>query len=134
VRKLPRLSAAPAIAIAVLLAVGYLGFNTARYVVHNYQLHQEEDGVRAQIDQLDRDHEQLVAVRDYLKSDEYVEDVARRILGLVRPGETLVVVSGADPAPGAAATATPGARATAGAPWWKELFGDATPAPTPGAP
>ena len=35
------------------------------------------------------------AVRDYLKSDEHIEDIARRILGLVRPGETLVVVSGA---------------------------------------
>jgi hypothetical protein len=58
------------------------------------------------------------AVRDYLKSDEHIEDIARRILGLVRPGETLVVVSGA-PLRGesstAAATAEPFAQHTPGA-------------------
>jgi cell division protein FtsB len=118
----------PLLACAAVLAIGYLGYTTSRYVIHNYQLHQDEAQIRRDIAQLDRDHAQLVAVRDYLKSDEYVEDVARRILGLVRPGETLVVVSGA---PAAAATPGPLAQHTAGAEWWKDLFTNPPPTPTP---
>jgi cell division protein FtsB len=103
------------------LAFAYLGFTTSRYVIHNYELHQQESQVRGQILQLNQDHEQLVAVRDYLKSDEYIQDVARRVLGLVNPGETLVIVGGTTPP-----TAPPVAQATPGAEWWKQLFGSGT--------
>jgi len=66
-------------------------------------------------------------VRDYLKSDEYIEYNARRVLGLVRPGETLVIVS--SNAPATDATATP--FSPDGGAWWKDLFEPApTPAPT----
>jgi len=109
---LPTLLLVPAILIA-----GYLTFTSGRYVVHNYQLNGDEQRLRAEIRELDRDREQLRAIHDYLESDEYVEDVARRVLGLVRPGETLVVVSGAEATPGdAQAAVTPGAR------WWENLF------------
>jgi cell division protein FtsB len=129
VSRLPHLSALPLVLGLAALAFAYLSFTTSRYVIHNYQLHQQESQVRRQIDQLNKDHEQLVAVRDYLKSDEYVQAVARRVLGLVNPGETLVIVSGTTPPP-----ATPVAQGSPGAEWWKELFGSggaATPAPTP---
>ena len=127
--RLPRLSLTPLFLCAAALAIAYLVFTTAHYVVHNYQLHHEESGVRADIARLDADHAQLVAVRDYLKSDEYVTDVARRILGLVRPGETLVVVSGNGQPP--AATPTPRLTPAAGGEqWWKELF-VAAPVATP---
>ncbi len=109
---LPTLLLVPAILIA-----GYLAFTSGRYVVHNYQLNGDEQRLRAEIRELDRDREQLGAIHDYLESDEYVEDVARRVLGLVRPGETLVVVSGAEATPGdTQAAVTPGAR------WWENLF------------
>ena len=126
--RLPRPQLMPFVVCAAVLAIGYLGYTTSRYVIHNYQLHQDEAQIRRDIAQLDRDHEQLVAVRDYLKSDEYIEDQARRILGLVRPGETLVVVSGA-PAP--AATPAPLAQHTPGAEWWKDLFANPKATPTP---
>jgi cell division protein FtsB len=125
----------PLVVCVAVLAIGYLAYTTSRYVIHNYQLHQDEAQIRRDIAQLDSDHAQLVAVRDYLKSDEYVEDVARRILGLVRPGETLVVVSGA-PLHGESSTAagtTPGplGQHTPGAEWWKDLFTKPQPTPTP---
>ena len=117
--RLPHLSLTPFLLLAAALSIGYLTFTTLHYVVHNYQVHHDETSVRADIAQLDREHGQLVALRDYLKSDEYVEEVARRILGLVRPGETLVVVSASGGGPAMSSTAQP-AR-TPGDAWWKEF-------------
>lgn len=124
----PRLPLTPLVVCAAILAAGYLGFNAIHYVTHNYRVHQDEARLRAEIAALERDQEQLTAVRDYLKSDEYVEDIARRVLGLVRPGETLVIVSSSAPA---AASPTPAAEPTAGGAWWKDLYIAAAPAPTP---
>jgi cell division protein FtsL len=111
-----------------LIVVVYLAFTTGTYVVHYYQLRSDERELRQEIQQLDTDHEQLSAVREYLESDEYVEEVARRTLGLVRPGETLVIVSGTDP------PVTPTPQTTTAPPfasgdddWWKALF---VPTPT----
>jgi cell division protein FtsB len=122
----------PIFTCAAVLAATYFGFYTWHYVTHNYRLVQEEDQLRRDIAELDQEHDQLVAVRDYLESDEYVEDVARRVLGLVRPGETLVIVSSSAPvAPTPTALAEPNSGAE---PWWKDLFVQPGPAPTPPAP
>jgi cell division protein FtsB len=118
---------------AAALAITYLGFTTTRYVVHEYNLREDQAQLHREINQLDRDRQQLIAVRDYLKSDEYIDDVARRVLGLVRPGETLVVVSSSAPprliAPPAATTPSP--VRTPAAEWWKALFVQPAPLPTP---
>ena len=113
------------LACACLAAIALLGFTTGQNVLRNYHLRQEEQQLRTELLELDRDNEQLQGIRDYLESDEYIEDVARRTLGLVKPGETLVVVSGEAPASSAAPTPAPDA------PWWKSLFGIAEPTPTP---
>jgi cell division protein FtsB len=128
----PRLPLLPAIIGAALLAAVYLAFTTGSYVLHYYQLRNEERELKTEIAQLAAEQEQLNAVRDYLQSDEYVEDVARRTLGLVRPGETLVIVSGTSPTP----APTPDAAASTPIPgdddWWKALFvPPAAPTPTP---
>ena len=125
--RLPRLSLTPLLLAAAALAVSFFAVTTARNIYHNHQLAREEAAIRRDIAQLDRDHEQLVAVRDYIKSDEYIEYNARRVLGLVKPGETLVVVSSNAPAP--IATPTPPLSPAQGGAWWKDLFGPAI-APT----
>lgn len=122
--KLPHLPLTPIVIGAALLAITYLGFSTARYILHDRDLRQQESQLRGDIVQLDRDQQELIAVRDYLKTDEYVEEMARRVLGLVRPGETLVIVSSDAPAT-AVPTVSPG---RAPADWWKQLF-VATPGP-----
>jgi cell division protein FtsB len=125
VSRLPRLSLTQILLLAAAVAICYLTVTTIRYVLHDHQLRSDEAALRHEIDELDRDHQRLVAVRDYLKSEEYVEYVARRVLGLVRPGETLVVVSGIEPpAADPTAAATPAGRGE----WWEELFFK-TPAP-----
>jgi cell division protein FtsB len=120
----PHIPLIPLIVAAALLIAGFMAFSTGRNVVRHYQLRQEERDLRAELRQLDADAEQLAAVRQYLESDEYIEDVARRVLGLVRPGETLVIVAGSDP------VASPTPAAQIGEPWWKTLFIAPAAAPT----
>ncbi len=127
--RLPHLSLTTVLLVVATIAIGYLAITTTRYLVHNYQLRGQESQMRVQLHQLDQDHAQLIAVRDYLKSDEYVEQVARDVLGLVHPGETLVVVSQANTV--ATATAAPDGATTPGKPWWKELFLQGAGTPTP---
>jgi cell division protein FtsB len=132
VSRFSHLPLTPIVVCAAVLAATYFAFSTWHYITHNYRLSQEEAELRNDITRLDQEHGQLVAVRDYLKSDEYVEDVARRILGLVRPGETLVIVSSSAPS---MATATPTAGSNAETePWWKDLFVQPQAAPTPAPP
>jgi cell division protein FtsB len=121
----PQIPVIPLIVAGALLIVGFLALSTARNVVRHYQLREEERDLRAELRQLDADAEQLAAVRTYLESDEYIEDVARRVLGLVKPGETLVIVAGAQSAP------TPAVAPSAGGPWWKKLFIAPAATPTP---
>ena len=127
--RLPHVSLTTIILCAVAVAIGSFAVTTARSIVHNYQLGQQKAQMRAEVAQLDRDHARLVAIRDYLKSDQYVEQVARRVLGLVHPGETLVIVSSAPDVP--SATPAPMSGTTPGEPWWKELFIQPQPAATP---
>ncbi len=122
----------PIIVGAALLAAAYFGYSTYYYVAHNYQLADEEASIGRDIAELDQRHTQLTAVRDYLRSDEYVEYVARNTLGLVRPGETLVIVSSSAP-PVPTTTPSIGAVQDTG-PWWQDLFVRPEAAPTPTAP
>ena len=115
---LPRLSLTRVVILLAALAVGYFLFNAANDTLLSHHLTQEEEQLRQQIDRLQSDKARLQALRDYLKTDEYVEGVARR-LGLVRPGETLVIVSSTAPA---TPTPTPGGTVST-APWWEQLYG-----------
>jgi cell division protein FtsB len=123
----------PILVCAALLATTYFGYSTWKYVTHNYHLSDEEAAIRREIAELDQEHAQLVAVRDYLRSDEYVEYVARNVLGLVRPGETLVIVSSSAP-PAPSPTPVPRLLQDGTEPWWKDLFVAPPLQPTPTAP
>ncbi len=125
--RLPHLPLMPIVAVLALLAGSYLAFTTGSYIIHNYQLRQDERALRADVERLDREHDELTAVKDYLKSDEYIEYVARNTIGLVRQGETLVIVSGTTPA----AAPTPAGTPVPPGAWWQELFRDNGPVTTP---
>ena len=103
--------------IGAAVVIGYLLFNTATTALKSHRLAHDEQSVRADIAQLEDEQQKLTAIREYLSSDEYIESVARRMLGLVKPGETRVVVSSPDAEP------TPATEKPAGATWWEGLFG-----------
>ena len=118
-QKLPQLTPTRLVALLAVLAVGYFLFRAAGDAVLSHRLNRDEQRVQQQIDGLKQQQAQLQAIRDYLKTDEYIERVARRVLGLVRPGESLVIVSSSiAPTPGP--TAQPDAAPAA---WWERLYG-----------
>jgi cell division protein FtsB len=126
----PQLPLVPLIVAACLVAVGLLAFNTGRNALRNYQLRQDAQALREDVRTLEREQEQLAALREYLGSNEYVEEIARRVLGLVKPGETLVIVSGTEDQ----SSVPQAAERPPGTAWWKALFDIAEPTPEPSSP
>jgi len=101
------------------VVVGYLVFTTVVTSLKSHGLAHDENAVRQEIVDLQGQRDELVAVREYLSSDEYVESVARRVLGLVKQGETRVIVT----SPEADAEEPPAEATPAGRNWWESLFG-----------
>jgi cell division protein FtsB len=77
---------------AIVIVTGYFLVSAGGNVLRSYRLQQEEDNLQTEIRELEQHKQQLSAIRDYLRTDEYVEFMARRVFGLVKPGEKLVVV------------------------------------------
>src|SRR5438552_18946261 len=100
-----------------LLIAGYLLFTAGGNLLESHRLAENEDQLRAQVDALHVQETQLEQVRDYLRSDAYIEFMARRVFGFVKPGESLVIVQ-APPSAADDDSAQP-----PGQPWWQQLFG-----------
>lgn len=83
--------------VVTLLVVGYLLFSTGSNVLKSYRLAAEESRLREQVKVLRTERDQLDQIRDYLRSDDYVEFMARRVFGLVKPGENLVLIDAQPP-------------------------------------
>jgi cell division protein FtsB len=78
--------------LATAAVVVYLIFTAASNAIQSFQLGQDEDRLRDEVQTLEERYDRLSALRDYLNSDEYIEWIARRELGLVGPGETGIIV------------------------------------------
>lgn len=102
--------------LLTLLLLAYFLFNAAGNAVQNYQLRRERAQLEQEIARLQQRHEQLLALEAYLRSDEYVETVARRVLGYSRPGESTAIVT----TPGSPQRSQP-IRSPDDA-WWESLF------------
>jgi cell division protein FtsB len=119
-RKLPRLSLTRVVMIAAAMVVGYFLFAAAGDILLSRSLSSDERALQNEVAALHRQQAELEAIRDYLRTDEYIEGVARRVLGLVRPGESLVIVSSnAPPTPAPEDSDAPAEER----PWWEELYG-----------
>lgn len=101
---------------AALVAIVYLLYTAGGSAVDYYRLSDDEQRLADEVAELHGQEQQLQQIREYLRSDEYVEFMARRVFGLVKPGETLVIVK-APPAP------VDGSEPSPSRTWWQELFG-----------
>ncbi len=101
--------------VAIIVAAGYLTFSAGHNVINSYRIVNHENEIQAQVDDLQSQLDQLQQVREYLRSDEYVEFMARRVFGLVKPGEKLVVVDAPQPPP-------PSEAELKDLSWWQRLF------------
>ncbi len=115
---LPRLTLTRVVILLAAMAVGYFLFAAAKDTLLSHHLNQQEQQLHQQIADLQQQQARLQAIRNYLQTNEYIEGVARR-LGLVKPGEKLVIVSSTAPATPAP---TPGG-AISNQTWWEQLYG-----------
>ncbi len=99
--------------LATLIVSGYMLLSAGNTLLHSYRLVNDENRLQEQIQTLEQQREQLTQIRDYLLTDEYVEFMARRVFGLVKPGERLVVVDAPPPEP---------APERSDLTWWQRLF------------
>ena len=93
------LSAGKLIVVVTALAIIYFLVTAALGAVRSYQLHQREDRLRAEIQELQLRYQRLDALKDYLNSDEFIEAAAREQLGLVREGEIGFIAISTQPSP-----------------------------------
>lgn len=84
--------------VTAIIVVYFLATFATNFV-RDRQLNSQEARLQADIDSMQERYERLQALEDYLKSDEYVEDVAREQLGLVKEGETAFVAIPTQPTP-----------------------------------
>ena len=98
------------------VVIVYLLIGAGGSAVNYFQLADEEEVLRRQVLEQHRLERELEQIREYLRTDEYVEFMARRVFGLVKPGEKLVIVK-APPAEDADVPREEGRR------WWQDLFG-----------
>ena len=99
--------------LATLVVSGYMLLSAGNTLLHSYRLVNDENELQKEVETLQREREQLVQIRDYLLTNEYVEFMARRVFGLVKPGERLVIVDAPAPEPGPEVTNLS---------WWERLF------------
>ena len=102
-RKNIELPVAQFIAILVLSIAIFLIIDFGRRAATGYRVRREEEKLRVQLEALEETQQVLLARRDYVKSDAYVEEVARKELKWSQPGETIVVVMATPIAPTQAA-------------------------------
>ncbi len=96
-----------------LVVAGYFVYSAAVGEFRTHQLSQEEEEAARQVQLLKEKQAYLEAVKNYVASDAYVEQQARRQLGYIRDGEVpFVVVS-----PPLKEDAHPSS-----GDWWQRLF------------
>jgi cell division protein DivIC len=111
--RLPAFGPAHMVLAVAALLLGLFLYSAMQTATQTYRLHDERRDLTQQVERLRTQKSELEGLQEYLASDEYIESVARSQFGLVKPGETAVVVD-APPAP--TPTTTPGER------WWESLF------------
>jgi cell division protein DivIC len=116
-KRLPKISSARIVLVLTAVIAGYFLVTGATTALQSRQLSEREDRLQAEMSDLQQRYERLEALRQYLDSNEYIEAVAREELGLVRQGETSIVVipTVASPTPG------PG-EGDDGDLWWEALI------------
>lgn len=101
--------------VAMLLA-GYFVIIAVSNAAHNASLAQEQRSLERENTQLTQTVGELQAVKGYVRSEAYIESVARQQLNLVRKGEILVKVLPTEPNTDTQHDGPP-------EPWWRRLFG-----------
>jgi cell division protein FtsL len=112
------------LALVVLLVVlGFFVFSLAGLTLQSYRLAERTDAVREEIAGLQEENKRLQADVERLQTPSALEELARKELGLIKEGETSVVIDyGPGERPSDVPTPTPTPRPNRQS-WWETLFG-----------
>ena len=81
------------ILISEFLLVSYLLYALTSYIYKNYQVDYHIKNFQAQNDKIANDNKKAADDLLYYTSNEYIEKVAKQNLGLVNPGEEVIIIS-----------------------------------------
>ena len=101
--------------VSAVFIVLYFGVSAAGNSYNDQQLKREQSHLEREIRDLAYQRQRVDALRTYMQTDEFIERSGRDI-GLVRPGDTAVVVSGP---PSTTPPSVDGER-----PWYERYFGN----------
>lgn len=80
------------ITFAAFVILVFITVALSKEIYRRYQINQEIQSVKNEIERLQKRNQELQALVDYLNSDSYKEIQARQNLGLQKPGEQAVAV------------------------------------------
>lgn len=98
--------------LVCLLLAGYFVYTASSGTVRQRQQNEDHGAALAEVEDLRSRRDHLNAVYEFVVSDAYVEQAARRELGYIREGETAFIVQSPPP---------PADQQSAGE-WWERLF------------
>ncbi len=81
------------IIIIEFLVVSYLLYTLTKSVYQSYQIDQHIADFKKENDLIAQENKQKEADYSYYSSDAYIEKIAKQNLGLVNPGEQVIVIS-----------------------------------------
>jgi cell division protein DivIC len=116
-KRFPKITGTRILLVTTALIVGYFLVIGATTALRSSRLGDREDRLSAEVAGLQQRYERLQALREYLSSEDYIETVAREQLGLVRQGETSIIVISTAPSP----TPTP-SKPEEDDLWWEEII------------
>ncbi len=105
-----------ALIIAIVLAVSF-----ARAYYKDYQIRVQITDLQGRIDEMESKKLESLSLLDYVKSEEYLEDVGRSQLGLKKEGERVIIVDAQDDK--TEIYARPMQRESSWRLWWNHFFG-----------
>ncbi|SRR5690606_26054393 len=105
-------SRARLIFLACLIVAGYFAYTAVAGAIRTHQLAEQRQEAERRVAELEQKKAYIEAVREYVSSDQYVEQEARRQLGYIRPGEIPFVVISPEVEQDEAPTGE----------WWERLF------------
>ncbi len=110
------------IGLAIIVYLAVIVFQTVK---HNYDLDHQIAAQQKQIDDLTAREAQLKYNVQYYRTNSFIEKSARQNLGLIQPGEGVIVLPKAiAPPPTVTAKKSTAKTKSNPAQWWQFLFGE----------
>lgn len=103
--------------ILVLIAMG-------REAYRFYKISQEITGLEKRIEDLKKDNEELLKIKEYFTSKEFLEDEARTKLNMTKEGESVIFISNPDVAEEESVSEKQNIKVPNFKLWWQYFFGE----------